>query len=231
MPTDHDSPQLDPRFRRRARELLIQLFPRPGEARVVATDAELRTERIDFDGAAIEVWDEVIEQALNAGLVVSLLHSAQLHASDAANQSRIAELAKAHGLILPPPSIPLPPLPSRSSRPPTPPPLWLKFTLWLIVALMLVLIGVTVWDRTRPDAVPQNDASVFPPRPADAAMDVGVNQPPPRSVDVPSPTIDARADRPPPVDRRPPRDHAPPPPAPPRCRLINGVFQCYGGRR
>lgn len=61
---------------RQGRDILAGLYPRLRTARRVVSDAKLKEERIDWGGAALDVWHEIILESVNAGRFWKLLRVA-----------------------------------------------------------------------------------------------------------------------------------------------------------
>lgn len=61
------------------RNLLADLYPAASIARVVATEAGIAEQLIDFDGAAVEFWKNILTTAHHNGQVQALIDVARKH--------------------------------------------------------------------------------------------------------------------------------------------------------
>lgn len=61
------------------RNLLADLYPAASIARVVATEAGIAEQLIDFDGAAVEFWKSILTTAHHNGQVQALIDVARKH--------------------------------------------------------------------------------------------------------------------------------------------------------
>jgi len=61
------------------RNLLADLYPTASIARVIATEAGIAEQLIDFDGAAVEFWKSILTIAHHNGQVQALIDVARKH--------------------------------------------------------------------------------------------------------------------------------------------------------
>ncbi len=84
---------MDPDLNRRLRVALARLYDKSSAARIVARDVGLDHTRINFDRAAQDCWQEVIDEAVKHNLVVSLVVRARSdYQADSALQAIHSEL-------------------------------------------------------------------------------------------------------------------------------------------
>jgi len=60
----------------RLREVLAQLYDKNYDARIVAFDAGLAIEHIDFNGSSIQIWQAILEEAEKQGLLNAIVEMA-----------------------------------------------------------------------------------------------------------------------------------------------------------
>lgn len=88
------------------RDILADLYSDASTARVIAVDAGLSTSRINFNGAALAVWQDIVEEARKSDKLAPLIDRARKDFGNNAALTAAADEALAEGTKPPPPPPP-----------------------------------------------------------------------------------------------------------------------------
>lgn len=73
------------------RDILADLYSDANTAKVIAVDAGLATSRINFNGAALTVWQDIVDEARKSGKIAALIDRAK---KDFGNSDRLNAAAE-----------------------------------------------------------------------------------------------------------------------------------------